>query len=47
MRGRGVGFEEYDTPETRTGNGVAAMPGGGEAAWFKDPEGNLVGIVPA
>jgi predicted enzyme related to lactoylglutathione lyase len=38
MRGRGVAFEEYDTPETRTENGVARMPGGGEAAWFKDSE---------
>jgi hypothetical protein len=47
MRGRGVGFEEYDTPETRTGNGIARMPGGGEAAWFKDSEGNLAGVVPA
>ena len=47
MRGRGVEFEEYDTPETRTENGVAAMPGGGEAAWFKDSEGNLVRDVPA
>jgi hypothetical protein len=47
MRGRGVEFEEYETPETRTENGVAAMPGEGEAAWFKDSEGNLVGIVPA
>jgi predicted enzyme related to lactoylglutathione lyase len=47
MRGRGVKFEEYDTPETRTENGVAAMPGGGEAAWFTDSEGNLVGVVPA
>jgi hypothetical protein len=43
MRGRGVEFEEYDTPETRTENGIARMPGGGEAAWFKDSEGNLVG----
>ena len=47
MRGRGVAFEEYDTPETRTENGIARMPGGGEAAWFKDSEGNLVGVVPA
>jgi len=47
MRGRGVEFEEYDTPETQTENGVAQMPGGGEAAWFKDPEGNLIGVVPA
>ena len=43
IRGRGVEFEEYDTPETRTENGVAAMPGGGEATWFKDSEGNLAG----
>jgi hypothetical protein len=47
MRGRGVEFEEYDTPETRTENGVPAMPGSGEAAWFKDSEGNLVGVAPA
>lgn len=47
MRGRGVEFEEYDTPETRTENGIARMPDGGEAAWFKDSEGNLVGVVPA
>jgi predicted enzyme related to lactoylglutathione lyase len=47
MRGRGVEFEEYDTPETRTEGGIAQMPGGGEGAWFKDSEGNLVGIVPA
>ena len=37
-----MAFEEYDTPETRTENGVAAMPGGSEAAWFKDSEGRLV-----
>jgi catechol 2,3-dioxygenase-like lactoylglutathione lyase family enzyme len=47
MRGRGVEFEDYDTPQTRTENGVARMPGGGEAAWFKDSERNLVGVVPA
>ena len=47
MRGRGVEFEAYDTPETRTEGGIARMPGGGEGAWFKDSEGNLVGVVPA
>jgi len=47
LRGRGVQFEEYDTPETRTEGGIARKPGGGEGAWFKDSEGNLVGIVPA
>ena len=47
MRDRGVEFEEYDTSETRTEDGIARMPGGGEGAWFKDSEGNLVGLVPA
>jgi predicted enzyme related to lactoylglutathione lyase len=47
MRGRGVEFEEYDTPETRTVDGIARTPDGGEGAWFKDSEGNLVGIVSA
>lgn len=45
MKRRGVEFEEYDTPETRTDNGIALTPAGGEGAWFKDSEGNLVGIV--
>jgi predicted enzyme related to lactoylglutathione lyase len=30
MRVRGVEFEQYDTPETRTENGIARTPGGGE-----------------
>jgi predicted enzyme related to lactoylglutathione lyase len=47
MRDRGVQFEEYDTPETRTEGGIAQMPGGGHGAWFKDSEGNLIGLVPA
>jgi hypothetical protein len=38
MRGRGVEFEEYDTPETRAETGVARMPGGGEAALFHPEE---------
>ena len=47
LRGRGVEFEEYDTPETRTENGIARTRDGGEGAWFKDSEGNLVGVVSA
>ena len=47
MRDRGVEFEEYDTSETRTEDGIARMPGGGDGAWFKDSEDNLVGLVPA
>jgi predicted enzyme related to lactoylglutathione lyase len=45
MKARGVEFEEYDTPETRTENGIARTPDGGEGACFKDSEGNLLGVV--
>ena len=40
-------FEEYDTAETRSENGIAQTPDGREGAWFKDSEGNLVGIIGA
>jgi predicted enzyme related to lactoylglutathione lyase len=45
MRGRGVTFEEYHTAETMTENGIAETPDGREGAWFKDSEGNLIGVV--
>lgn len=35
MRGRGVKFEEYDTAETRTENGIAQTPDGREGAWVQ------------
>jgi hypothetical protein len=47
MKRRGVTFEEYDTAETRTENGIARTPDGRQGAWFKDSEGNLVGLVTA
>ena len=47
MRGRGVEFENYDTAETQTENGIAQTPDGREGAWFKDSEGNLVGVISA
>jgi catechol-2,3-dioxygenase len=37
-----VTFEEYETPHTV--DGIADM-GVGRAAWFKDPDGNLIGII--
>jgi hypothetical protein len=37
-------FEEYDTPETQTENAIAQTPDGGEGAWFKDWESNLIGV---
>jgi catechol 2,3-dioxygenase-like lactoylglutathione lyase family enzyme len=52
LRSRGVVFEEVDVPGLRTVEGIADVEGnypsaggGGErAAWFRDSEGNLLGI---
>lgn len=42
LRARGVTFEEYETPKTE--NGIARLPAG-QAAWFKDPDGNVIGLI--
>jgi catechol 2,3-dioxygenase-like lactoylglutathione lyase family enzyme len=42
LRSRGVTMEEYETP--RTVGGIADIPIG-RAAWFKDPDGNIVGLL--
>jgi catechol 2,3-dioxygenase-like lactoylglutathione lyase family enzyme len=52
LRGRGVVFEEYDFPGLTTVNGIAEVEGnypskggkGERAAWFRDSEGNMLGI---
>jgi catechol 2,3-dioxygenase-like lactoylglutathione lyase family enzyme len=44
LRANGVVFEEYDGPGLKTVNGIAEM-GGTKGAWFKDSEGNLLGII--
>ena len=41
LRARGVRFEEYDLPGLRTQDGVCVL-GAERAAWFKDPEGNIL-----
>jgi catechol 2,3-dioxygenase-like lactoylglutathione lyase family enzyme len=43
MRERGVAFEDYDFPGLKTENGVATL-GGTRAAWFKDPDGNILAV---
>lgn len=43
LRSRGVVFEEYDFPGLKTEDGVADL-GGEWSAWFKDPEGNILGL---
>jgi catechol 2,3-dioxygenase-like lactoylglutathione lyase family enzyme len=44
LKARGVFFEEYDTPYLKTVESVATT-GSIKAAWFKDSEGNLLGLV--
>jgi catechol 2,3-dioxygenase-like lactoylglutathione lyase family enzyme len=51
LRARGVVFEEYDLPGIRTVDGIAEIAGnypskgvGERGAWFRDSEGNLLGI---
>ena len=52
LRQRGVRFEEVDVPGLRTVEGIAEVSGnypssgaiGERAAWFRDSEGNLLGI---
>jgi catechol 2,3-dioxygenase-like lactoylglutathione lyase family enzyme len=41
LQARGVVFEEYEMPKTV--DSVAQMPAG-RGAWFKDPDGNLLGL---
>jgi predicted enzyme related to lactoylglutathione lyase len=44
LRERGVRFEEYDFGEMKTVDGIIEMPDGRQGAWFKDTEGNIVGL---
>jgi catechol 2,3-dioxygenase-like lactoylglutathione lyase family enzyme len=41
LKGSGVVFEDYDLPELTTVDHVAVM-GSEKAAWFKDPDGNVL-----
>ena len=43
LRERGVVFEEYDMPGLKTMNGIAEIEGV-KVAWFKDPDGNTLGL---
>jgi catechol 2,3-dioxygenase-like lactoylglutathione lyase family enzyme len=43
LRERGVVFEEYDLPDLKTENGIATVAGV-RAAWFKDPDGNILAV---
>jgi catechol 2,3-dioxygenase-like lactoylglutathione lyase family enzyme len=44
LRNRGISFEEYDLPDLKTENGVYRDQTGFKVSWFKDPDGNILGI---
>ena len=44
LKADGVEFLEYDNDFLKTVDGVATLPDGSKAAWFKDSEGNMLGI---
>lgn len=45
LRGRGVTFEEYDFGDFKTVDGIMETPDGNANAWFKDGDGNIVGLL--
>lgn len=44
LKARGVGFESYDMPGFDPATSVATFEST-RSAWFKDSEGNLIGLV--
>ena len=44
LEAKGIAFEEYDIPGIER-DGVIHEMGGIRAAWFKDPEGNILNLV--
>jgi len=45
LRGNGLIFEEYDLgDDLKTVDGVVTTPSGNRAAWFRDSEGNIIGV---
>jgi catechol 2,3-dioxygenase-like lactoylglutathione lyase family enzyme len=43
LSAQGVAFERYEGMQ-QDSRGVWTVPGGGQVAWFKDPEGNLLSL---
>jgi Glyoxalase/Bleomycin resistance protein/Dioxygenase superfamily. len=44
LKARGVVFEEYDYPTLKTVDSIATS-GPVRSAWFRDSEGNIIGVV--
>jgi catechol 2,3-dioxygenase-like lactoylglutathione lyase family enzyme len=45
LTAHGVAFERYDQPPLVTDERGVAVLGGSKGAWFKDPDGNLLGLA--
>jgi catechol 2,3-dioxygenase-like lactoylglutathione lyase family enzyme len=45
LRANGVDFENYDVGEFKTVDGIMTDESGFMNAWFKDPDGNIVGVI--
>ena len=46
LSGKGVKFEHYDSDQLKTDEkGISRMPDGPAMAWFKDPAGNILGVM--
>ena len=44
LKAKGVAFEHYDLPGTKREGDVHVWDRG-RAAWFKDPDGNILSVV--
>jgi hypothetical protein len=44
LKERGVRFEQYDLPDLKTDERGIVDQDGMKAAWFKDSEGNILGV---
>lgn len=45
LEGKGIVFEDYDFPTLKTDASHIALQGTTKGAWFKDSEGNILGLV--
>jgi catechol 2,3-dioxygenase-like lactoylglutathione lyase family enzyme len=45
LRARGIEFEEFDLPGVKSVDGIVQSGPAVWTAWFKDPDGNLLGLT--
>ena len=45
LKAKGIDFEEYDLPGIKTVDGIVQSGPDVWTAWFRDPDGNLLGLT--